>query len=324
MADSDDEYGRYRMDKFHPERGDYDPVRVREDLRGDHDPVRVREDLRGDHDPVRVREDLRGDHDPVRLREDLRGDHDPSRVREDLREDHNPSRVREDRRGDHDPSRVREDLRGDHNPSRVREDRRGDHRKDRVRERSREQDRKERRRHEKGQRHREKGHRRHDRGHGQHDRGHGQHERGHSHYEKSEQFTPSAQDLGCFQPLPERVRRDWHDAGREHCYGGGDFRSMVGGRGVNYPPPHPWVYPEAPPMQQNHATFIPPRFGGGADATPGCPPAALKGFKEFLLGLDPAVGEVEAVRCYSDYKVTFRRQQIEAFFLAHREEEWYD
>lgn len=65
------------------------------------------------------------------------------------------------------------------------------------------------------------------------------------------------------------------------------------------------------------------RFGGSpSPPPPGRPPCVLQSFKDFLLCLDPAVGEMEAVRRYTDYKMAFRRQQMEAFFLAHREEEW--
>lgn len=66
------------------------------------------------------------------------------------------------------------------------------------------------------------------------------------------------------------------------------------------------------------------RFGGSlSPPPPGRPAGGLQSFKDFLLCLDPAVGEMEAVRRYTEYKLAFRRQQMEAFFLAHREEEWY-
>ncbi|KAJ8275478.1 hypothetical protein COCON_G00072300 [Conger conger] len=50
----------------------------------------------------------------------------------------------------------------------------------------------------------------------------------------------------------------------------------------------------------------------------------MKNFKEFLLSLDDSVGETEAVKRYNEYKMDFRRQQMQDFFLAHKDEEWDD
>lgn len=50
----------------------------------------------------------------------------------------------------------------------------------------------------------------------------------------------------------------------------------------------------------------------------------MKSFKEFLLSLDDSVDETEAVKRYNEYKIDFRRQQMQDFFLAHKDEEWYD
>lgn len=55
----------------------------------------------------------------------------------------------------------------------------------------------------------------------------------------------------------------------------------------------------------------------------GMAPPVMKSFKEFLLSLDDAVDETEAVKRYNDYKLDFRRQQMQDFFLAHKDEEWY-
>lgn len=56
----------------------------------------------------------------------------------------------------------------------------------------------------------------------------------------------------------------------------------------------------------------------------GPPPPVMKTFKEFLLSLDDSVDETESVKRYNEYKIDFRRQQMQDFFLAHKEEEWYD
>lgn len=50
----------------------------------------------------------------------------------------------------------------------------------------------------------------------------------------------------------------------------------------------------------------------------------MKTFKEFLLSLDDSVDETESVKRYNEYKIDFRRQQMQEFFLTHKGEEWYD
>lgn len=66
----------------------------------------------------------------------------------------------------------------------------------------------------------------------------------------------------------------------------------------------------------------PPRLGSIAEIDLGVPPPIMKSFKEFLLSLDDSVDETEAVKRYNDYKLDFRRQQMQDFFLAHKDEEW--
>ena len=55
----------------------------------------------------------------------------------------------------------------------------------------------------------------------------------------------------------------------------------------------------------------------------GPPPPIMKNFKEFLVSLDDSVDETEAVKHYNEYKMDFRRQQMQDFFLTHKDEEWY-
>lgn len=69
-------------------------------------------------------------------------------------------------------------------------------------------------------------------------------------------------------------------------------------------------------------TPLPSRLGSIAEIDLGVPPPIMKSFKEFLLSLDDSVDETEAVKRYNDYKLDFRRQQMQDFFLAHKDEEW--
>ena len=75
-------------------------------------------------------------------------------------------------------------------------------------------------------------------------------------------------------------------------------------------------------LAQASASPRPHRLGSIAEIDLGVPPPVMKTFKEFLLSLDDAVDETEAVKRYNDYKLDFRRQQMQDFFLAHKDEEW--
>ena len=45
-------------------------------------------------------------------------------------------------------------------------------------------------------------------------------------------------------------------------------------------------------------------------------------FKTFLASQDDMITDDEAIKKYTEYKLDFRRQQLNEFFLAHKEEEW--
>lgn len=45
--------------------------------------------------------------------------------------------------------------------------------------------------------------------------------------------------------------------------------------------------------------------------------------QEFLLNTDDNVDETESVRRYNQYKLDFRRQQLQDFFLQHKDQEWF-
>lgn len=45
-------------------------------------------------------------------------------------------------------------------------------------------------------------------------------------------------------------------------------------------------------------------------------------FKAFLQSQDDNITDEEAIAKYAEYKLEFRRQQLNEFFVAHKEEEW--
>lgn len=44
--------------------------------------------------------------------------------------------------------------------------------------------------------------------------------------------------------------------------------------------------------------------------------------KQFLDTQDDGISDSEVLRKYSDYKLDFKRQQLNEFFVAHKDEEW--
>uniref|UniRef100_A0A8C9S273 Serrate RNA effector molecule homolog (Arabidopsis) n=1 Tax=Scleropages formosus TaxID=113540 RepID=A0A8C9S273_SCLFO len=139
---------------------------------------------------------------------------------------------------------------------------------------------------------------------------------------RRERFSPPRHDMS---PQQKRMRRDWDDHGGDPYHGGYDL-PYGGGGGPSYAPPQPWGHPDMHLMQQHHGIPIQARLGQPGnihDMDLGPPPPVMKNFKEFLLSLDDSVDETEAVKRYNEYKLDFRRQQMQDFFLAHKDEEWF-
>ncbi|XP_071440682.1 serrate RNA effector molecule homolog isoform X2 [Hetaerina americana] len=65
--------------------------------------------------------------------------------------------------------------------------------------------------------------------------------------------------------------------------------------------------------------------GGGniSDVTGGQTQPPMLSFKGYLATQDDNITDEEAIRKYNEYKMEFRRQQLNEFFVAHKEEEWF-
>ena len=50
---------------------------------------------------------------------------------------------------------------------------------------------------------------------------------------------------------------------------------------------------------------------------------AMMTFKAFLATQDDTITDDEAMRKYGEYKMEFRRQQLNEFFVSHKENEWF-
>uniref|UniRef100_A0A8D1RQC7 Serrate RNA effector molecule homolog n=1 Tax=Sus scrofa TaxID=9823 RepID=A0A8D1RQC7_PIG len=107
---------------------------------------------------------------------------------------------------------------------------------------------------------------------------------------------------------------EW-DRGRERR-SRGEYRDYDRNRRERFSPPR---HELSPPQKRMRRDWL----GSIAEIDLGVPPPVMKTFKEFLLSLDDSVDETEAVKRYNDYKLDFRRQQMQDFFLAHKDEEWF-
>merc|ERR1711962_199734 len=50
---------------------------------------------------------------------------------------------------------------------------------------------------------------------------------------------------------------------------------------------------------------------------------AMMSFKSFLQTQDDQISDEDAIKKYAEYKLEFKRQQLNEFFVTHKEEEWF-
>lgn len=129
---------------------------------------------------------------------------------------------------------------------------------------------------------------------------------------RRERFSPPRH----MSPQHKRMRRDWDDHRGEPPY---RFEMPYGG--APFPGPH-WP-PELPHMPPPHGHPLQGRLGLMDPDLPPPGPPTMRSFKDFLLNLEDSVDETEAVKRYNQYKLDFRRQQLQDFFLSHKQHEWF-
>ncbi|XP_061816440.1 serrate RNA effector molecule homolog B-like isoform X1 [Nerophis lumbriciformis] len=122
-------------------------------------------------------------------------------------------------------------------------------------------------------------------------------------------------------PQHKRMRRDWDDHRGEPYR----FERPYGGGGVPFPGlgPQGWP-PDLPHLHPHHGGHL--LQGRLAMVDPDLPPPGpptMRSFKDFLLNMEDTVDETEAVKRYNQYKVDFRRQQLQDFFIQHKNQEWF-
>lgn len=128
-------------------------------------------------------------------------------------------------------------------------------------------------------------------------------------YNRRDRFSP-----GRDMPPSKRMRPDWgddmrgryndpylygwggHEYGGMHGFGGGGFGGM-GGHGGN-------------------------RGDAVASSNDVQTQPAMLTLKQFLDTQDDTISDSEVLKKYSEFKLDFRRQQLNEFFVAHKDEEW--
>uniref|UniRef100_UPI0037E88259 serrate RNA effector molecule homolog n=1 Tax=Semicossyphus pulcher TaxID=241346 RepID=UPI0037E88259 len=122
-------------------------------------------------------------------------------------------------------------------------------------------------------------------------------------------------------PQHKRMRRDWDD------HRGEPYRYDLpyGGGGAPFPGagPQGW-HPDLPHLHPHHGGHpLQGRLGMVDPDLPPPGPPVMRSFKEFLLNMEDSVDETESVKRYNQYKLDFRRQQLQDFFLQHKDQEWF-
>uniref|UniRef100_A0A0B7B223 Arsenite-resistance protein 2 homolog n=1 Tax=Arion vulgaris TaxID=1028688 RepID=A0A0B7B223_9EUPU len=133
---------------------------------------------------------------------------------------------------------------------------------------------------------------------------------------RRDRYSPGRYDSN---PHPaKRMRRDWEDTGYPGMYDS-PFQVSSGPPGPDRPGwnPRGMEVNNGPP---DHVGFRERRDSGDPDY-PTQPP--MMTFKQFLNKQDDTISQDDAIKLFDNYKLDFKRQQINEFFLAHKEEEWF-
>ncbi|CAG9818764.1 unnamed protein product [Phaedon cochleariae] len=97
------------------------------------------------------------------------------------------------------------------------------------------------------------------------------------------------------EPAAKRVRHDYY---------GDNFYNHYGS--FHQPPHRGYFFRESAPSSQVEGQQPP-----------------MMSFKAFLATQDDNISDSEAIEKYNDYKLEFQRQQLNEFFVAHKDDEWF-
>lgn len=137
---------------------------------------------------------------------------------------------------------------------------------------------------------------------------------------RRDRFSPPRHDGS--PPQLKRIRREWEDGGFPHFelpYGALPAPPVAG---PPPPPPPGWVGAGDVPPASFSVTQTAPRGPTAGDNELQTQPPMLS-FKQFINSQDDNITDVEAVKKFGDYRTDFSKQQINEFFLLHKDEEWF-
>jgi len=103
------------------------------------------------------------------------------------------------------------------------------------------------------------------------------------------------------------MRGGWGGGDDDRGYGGGGYDDYERDYHDRPPPPRHFDRPPRKPKDEDLEGFQP----------------AMMSFKAFLQTQDDQISDEEAIRKYGEYKLEFKRQQLNEFFVTHKEEEWF-
>jgi hypothetical protein len=116
--------------------------------------------------------------------------------------------------------------------------------------------------------------------------------------ERPREYRPGVRDRGyspSLDPAPKRLRHDYYADSYYNHYTPYHQSTHRAGNFFREPPPSSQSEGQQPPMMS---------------------------FKAFLATQDDNISDSEAIEKYNDYKLEFQRQQLNEFFVAHKDDEW--
>lgn len=119
----------------------------------------------------------------------------------------------------------------------------------------------------------------------------------------------------------KRMRGDYEDRGHpmggRFGGGGGGGHMEYGGMYGGYDP-----YGALNPFGQGAPMVAPSPREQLPPVSDGLTQPAMMTLKQFLATQDDSISDEVAVAKYNEYKVEFKRSQLNEFFVAHKDEEW--
>jgi hypothetical protein len=127
------------------------------------------------------------------------------------------------------------------------------------------------------------------------------------------------QDNSSSPPPYKRNRRDW-DSSTTSSGGNVPDYSVYGSGNASRPYAGQSQHSGGGNYSSNVSSNSPAWLDRVEPEYPTQPP--MLSFKQFLAQQDDNISDEDAIKRYNDYKLDFKRTQINKFFLDHRDEEW--